>query len=200
MIARLRGELIESSFTSCVIDCRGVGYAVAIPISTFDHLPHVGEETTLLIHTQVREDAIALFGFGTPEERDLFRLLQNVSGIGAKLALNVLSAMPVANFCAAIANGDLKMLSRINGVGKRTAERMIVELREKVASLGAAADGDPIPNDKAAAANDAALALEQLGFKRDAIDKVLRQLIAELPDSECDCENLLRRALLLLNF
>jgi Holliday junction DNA helicase RuvA len=200
MIARLRGELLESAFTACVIDAGGVGYAVAIPISTFDKLPPPGSPVTLLVHTQVREDAISLFGFATAEERDLFRILINVSGIGSKLALNILSSMPVPEFCSAVVNGDIKMLSRISGIGKRTAERLIVELRERLSTFGGGTAAPRPAGAKATAAGDAALALEQLGFKRDAVDKVLRQLLAELPESECDCETLLRRGLLLLNF
>lgn len=202
MIGRLRGELVASTYTSCVVDCGGVGYDVSIPLSTFDKLPHVGESVILQIHTQVREDAIVLFGFATPEERELFRALLNVSGVGGKLALNVLSAMPVENFCAAINSGDTKLLSRISGIGKRTAERLIVDLKDKLGTFGGTdgpATGLSVPT-QIAAVNDAALALEQLGFKRDAIDKALKKLVAELPETECDCETLLRRALLLLNF
>ena len=136
MIARLTGELAESSCTACVIDAGGVGYDVSIPLSTFDKLPHPGERVRLYIHTQVREDAITLFGFATQEERELFRYLINVSGIGGKLALSVLSTMPVSAFCAAIATNDIKAISRINGIGKRTAERLVVELRDKLSAAG----------------------------------------------------------------
>ncbi|MBO5688643.1 MAG: Holliday junction branch migration protein RuvA [Lentisphaeria bacterium] len=199
MISRLRGELLESNYTSCVIDCGGVGYEAGIPLSTFEKLPHVGEQVELFIHTQVREDAITLFGFATEEERKLFRLVQNVSGIGGKLALNILSAMPVDTFRNAVVGGDLKMLSRISGVGKRTAERIVVELKDKLDSGFSA----PVSGTAAAqtdAMRDAAAALEQLGFKRDAIDKALRKLVSELDPAECTTENLLRRGIQLLNF
>jgi Holliday junction DNA helicase RuvA len=203
MIARLSGILAESSFTSCVVDCGGVGYEVQIPVSTFDKLPQPGEQVVLKIHTAVREDAITLFGFATEEERKLFRLLIEVSGIGGKLALNVLSSTAVTTFCAAVAASDVKALSRINGIGKRTAERIIVELRDKLnAGLGgdaaiAAAVSTP---ENASAINDVSLALEQLGFKRDAIDKVLKTLAAELPEGEIDGEKLLRNAIRKLSF
>lgn len=201
MIARLSGTLIESSFTSCVIDCGGVGYEVQIPVSTFDKLPQPGENAVLRIHTAVREDAITLFGFATEEERKLFRLLIDVSGIGGKLALNVLSATSVTSFCAAVGASDVKSLSRINGIGKRTAERIIVELRDKLNSgLGgdlAVAAASP---ENASAINDVALALEQLGFKRDAIDKALKSLAAEQPEGEIDGEKLLRSAIRKLSF
>lgn len=197
MIASLSGILIESSCSGCVIECAGVGYEVLIPVSTFEHLPHPGEQVRLLIHTQVREDAITLFGFFSAEEKELFRKLIDVSGVGGKLALNVLSTMPAANFCSAVASGDVKAISRINGIGKRTAERLIVELKGKLDIAGGAA-GNALPvND---AVNDAALALEQLGFKRDAINKVLNTLIAEIPPEEQNSERLLRAAIIKLNF
>ena len=138
MIARLTGIVAESGFSGCVLDVHGVGYEVAIPVSTFEKLPQPGGEARLFIHTQVREDAIQLFGFATVEEKNLFRQLLNVSGIGGKLALSVLSAMPVQNFCAAVQSSDVKSLSRIPGIGKRTAERLVVELKDKVTSTGAA--------------------------------------------------------------
>lgn len=200
MIARLRGKLVESSYTACVIDACGVGYEAAIPLSTFEKLPHTGEEVTLFIHTQVREDAIALFGFATPEERALFRQLIGVSGIGGKLALNILSAMPTANFCQAVTSGDIKMLSRINGIGRRTAERLVVELKEKLGDFGTPAGTVSAAPEMISAMNDAALALEQLGYKREEVDRVLRKLSAELPENGTGCENLLRKALQMLNF
>ena len=202
MIARLSGTLLESSFTSCVIDCGGVGYEVQIPVSTFDKLPRPGEKAVLKIHTAVREDAITLYGFATDEERKLFRLLIEVSGIGGKLALNVLSSTSIGAFCAAVGASDVKALSRINGIGKRTAERIVVELRDKLNSGlgGDMAIAAAVP-EKASALNDVALALEQLGFKRDAIDKVLKSLAAELPEGEeIDGEKLLRSAIRKLSF
>ncbi len=202
MIARLTGIVAESNFTSCVLDVNGVGYDVLIPISTFEKLPSPGGKAQLLVHTQVREDAITLFGFSSVEERELFRQLTNVSGIGGKLALNILSGMPVPNFCAAIQSSDAKLLSRIPGIGKRTAERLIVELKDKVTSTGAASVFAS-PGEAAAPATaigDAALALEQLGFKRDAIDKVLKSLAAELPAAEQTSELLLRQAIIRLKF
>lgn len=202
MIAQLSGTLLESSFTSCVIDCGGVGYEVQIPVSTFDKLPRPGEKATLKIHTAVREDAITLYGFATGEERKLFRLLIEVSGIGGKLALNVLSSTSIGAFCAAVGASDVKALSRINGIGKRTAERIVVELRDKLNSGlgGDMAIAAAVP-EKASALNDVALALEQLGFKRDAIDKVLKSLAAELPEGEeIDGEKLLRSAIRKLSF
>ncbi|MBO5307214.1 MAG: Holliday junction branch migration protein RuvA [Lentisphaeria bacterium] len=199
MIARLTGVLAESSYTQCIIDVHGVGYEVAIPLSTFDKLPQPGNEVKLYIHTQVREDAISLFGFATTDEKALFKKLIDVSGIGGKLALSVLSAMPVSTFVTAVVNGDVKALSRINGIGKRTAERMIVELKDKLSALGIG-DAAPAAVKASAAVNDACLALEQLGFKRDAIDKTIQALLTELPEEEHTVDNLLRKAIIRLNF
>ena len=196
MIGRLSGVLLERDFSSCLIDVNGVGYEVAIPLSTFDKLPLENREITLFIHTQVREDAITLFGFADKAERALFRKLIDVSGVGGKLALNVLSSMPVANFCSAVDAGDVKALSRINGIGKRTAERLVVELKGRLENSDpAAAPVDPGNS----AASDACTALEQLGFKRDAVNKCINALLAELPENERNTENLLRKALVRLN-
>lgn len=196
MIGLLSGKLIDKDFSSCLLDVNGVGFEVLIPLSTFDVLPLNEEKVTLHIHTAVREDAITLFGFASRDEKKLFQQLINVSGVGGKLALNVLSAMPAANFCAAIASGDVKSLSRINGVGKRTAERLIVELKGKLENLDPAA-APPTGNSDAA---DAAAALEQLGYRKDAVNKTINALVAELPQNECTVENLIRAALMRLNF
>ena len=196
MIGSLNGIIDESCFSQCTIDVNGVGYDVEIPLSTFDKLPQPGNKAKLLIHTQVREDAITLFGFATSDERDLFRALINISGIGGKLALNILGAMPVQNFCAAVSAGDVKALSLINGIGKRTAERIIVELKDKLP--------EKIQTPVAAASNantrDAALALEKLGFKRDAINKALGELVTELAPEDQSIENLTIQALAKLRF
>ena len=196
MIGLLAGRLQEKDFSGCLLNVNGVGYEVAIPLSTFDKLPLENGDVTLYIHTAVREDAITLFGFATKEEKQLFQQLISVSGVGGKLALNVLSSMPASSFCAAVASGDVKALSRINGVGKRTAERLIVELRDKLSGIDPAL-APPTAN---SAGSDAALALEQLGYRRDAVNKVVNALLAELPEAEQTTENLIRAALLKLNF
>ncbi|MBR2633702.1 MAG: Holliday junction branch migration protein RuvA [Lentisphaeria bacterium] len=198
MIGSLNGIIDESSFSQCLIDVNGVGYEVEIPLSTFDKLPLPGNRAKLFIHTQVREDAITLFGFSTTEERELFRTLLNISGIGGKLALNILGAMPVQNFCAAVSNGDVKALSLINGIGKRTAERIIVELKGKLPETSTG--GASLPAMSSANTSDAALALEKLGFKRDAINKALGELVTELAPEEQTTENLTVKALAKLRF
>ena len=196
MIGMISGKLAEKDFSTCLIDVHGVGYEVSIPLSTFDKLPLEGENTTLFIHTAVREDAITLYGFAGKDEKQLFQQLIQVSGVGGKLALNVLSAMPASSFCAAVASEDVKSLSRINGVGKRTAERLIVELRGKLAGIDPAA-APPAPDSAGA---DAAAALEQLGFRKDAVNKTVNALLTELPENERTTENIIRAALLKLNF
>ena len=196
MIGLLEGSLIEKDFSSCLVNVNGVGYEVLIPLSTFDKLPLENEKVTLFIHTAVREDAITLFGFSGKEEKKLFQQLIGVSGVGGKLALNVLSAMPAGAFCAAVASGDVKSLSRINGVGKRTAERLIVELKDKLSGI----DPAVAPPQANSAGADVAAALEQLGFRKDAVNKTVNALLAELPPTECTTENLIRAALLRLNF
>ena len=195
MIGRLSGILLERDFSSCLLDLNGVGYEVAIPLSTFDKLPLENERVSLFIHTQVREDAITLFGFFTSDERTLFRKLIDVYGVGGKLALNILSSMPVSNFCAAVDAGDVKALSRISGIGKRTAERLLVELKGRIESASGSVSAVSGNNEAA----DACTALEQLGFKRDSVNKVINALLAELPSAECTAENLLRKALGRLN-
>lgn len=201
MIARLTGKLLEANFTEAVVDVHGVGYLVSIPMSTYDALPRVGEEVTLRTTMQVREDAIALFGFATQKEQDIFSLLITVNGIGAKTALNILSSMNIPSFCAALAQGDVKSLKRINGVGPKSAERMIVELRDKIDKV---APEDALGAGGAAAAitpaqEDAILALEKLGFQRVKIQKTVADVTAALEPERRSSENIIRKALSLLN-
>ena len=169
MITFLHGKLIEVLPTQVTIDVHGVGYEALIPLSSYDKLPSPGHEVHLLTHLAIREDAHVLYGFMTSAERDLFRLLINtVSGIGPKIALNVLSGMNVVAFRGAVANADIKSLSSISGVGKKTAERIVVELRDKIGQAGAweassSARGLSPDEQKI---NDAVLALMALGFKQ----------------------------------
>jgi Holliday junction DNA helicase RuvA len=132
MIAVLRGVLLEKHPNQAIVDVAGVGYDVTIPVSTYAHLPETGAEVRLHIHTHVREDALALFGFLTPDEKALFEKLISVSGIGPKMAMAVLSGIPALDLIANIRGGEVDRLVRIPGVGKKTAERMILELRDKM--------------------------------------------------------------------
>ncbi len=202
MIARLKGILLEPTFDEVIVDVNGVGYQVFIPVSTFDALPQAGGEVTLLINTQVREDAISLYGFATAAEKNLFEQLLTVNGVGSKLALSILSGMPPASFCAAIMSGDVNSMKMIPGVGKKTAERLILEMRDKIDKLAIAAGPVATPDVPAGikdTVNDTIRALEGLGFKRDRITKAINELTSTLPEAECTLENLIRNALRLLN-
>jgi len=174
-----------------------VGYEALLPLSSYDKLPKPGQEVKLLTHLAVREDAHTLYGFMTAEERDLFRLLINtVSGIGPKIALNVLSGINVTAFRGAIANGDVKALSQISGVGKKTAERMVVELKDKIGAAGAweasSAQRALTPEDQKL--NDAVLALMALGFKQVEAHDAVRKAQAAL-GSQVTIEELVRACL-----
>ena len=169
MITFLRGKLVEALPTQAVVEVGGIGYEVLIPLSSYDKLPAPGQELKLLTQLIVREDAHILYGFATAAERDLFRLLVNsVSGIGPKTALNILSGMNAVAFRGAVASSDVKALSQISGVGKKTAERIVVELRDKIGAAGAleaaSARHGLSPEDQKI--NDAVLALMALGFKQ----------------------------------
>jgi Holliday junction DNA helicase RuvA len=176
MISFLHGRLIEALPTQVVVDVQGVGYEVLIPLSSYDKLPQPGHEVKLLTHLAVREDAHILYGFMSAAERDLFRLLINtVSGIGPKIALNVLSGINVTAFRGAIANSDVKALSQISGVGRKTAERIVVELKDKIGAAGAweAASAQRALSAEDQKVNDAVLALMALGLKQiEAHDSV----------------------------
>ncbi len=169
MIAFLHGQLVEALPTQVIVDVNGVGYDVLIPLSSFDKLPAPGQPVKLLTQLIVREDAHTLYGFTSAAERDLFRLLiGSVSGIGPKTALNILSGMNPVSFRGAVANGDVKALSQISGVGKKTAERIVVELRDKIGAAGAieAASAKHALSADDQKINDATLALMALGFKQ----------------------------------
>lgn len=176
MITSLSGTLVESLPTQVIIDVQGVGYEVLIPLSSYDKLPAPGQNVKILTHLAIREDAHVLYGFMTAAERDLFRLLVNtVSGIGPKIALNVLSGVSVPAFKGAVVNGDVKALSQISGVGKKTAERIVVELKDKIGAAGAWEAASEKHGLSAAdqKINDAVLALMALGFKQvEAHDSV----------------------------
>jgi holliday junction DNA helicase RuvA len=179
MITFLHGKLVEALPTQVTVDVHGVGYEALIPLSSYDKLPPPGQEVKLLTHLVVREDAHLLYGFMSTAERDLFRLLINtVSGIGPKIALNVLSGISVTAFRGAVANGDTKALSQISGVGRKTAERIVVELRDKVGEAGAweASSAQRALSAEDQKLNDAVLALMALGFKQveahDSVRKV----------------------------
>ena len=194
MISFLKGKLAEALPTQVVIDVNGVGYEVLIPLSSFDKLPLPGGEVTLLTHLAIRDDAHVLYGFSTEIERDLFRLLiRHVSGIGPKLALNVLSGTTPTSFRAAVAHNDVKALSCISGVGKKTAERIVVELKDKLGDETALTSGAAATADDQKMA-DAISALIALGSKpKDAQDAIRAAMTMLGPDQPVDA--LVRAAL-----
>lgn len=196
MIAFLSGTLVAALPTQVLLDVGGVGYEVLIPLSSYDRLPSPGSALKLLTHLQVREDAHTLYGFTSEAERDLFRLLLNhVSGVGPKLALAVLSGMSVTSFKGAVVAGDVAAIARIKGLGKKTAERIVLELRDKVGVAAAweAASSQLLPTPAEAALNDAVLALIALGYRQVEAHKAVKNARAGAPNAEAD--ELVRRAL-----
>ncbi len=197
MITFLEGTLAEALPTHAVINVGGVGYEVLIPLSSFDKLPPVGRPVKILTHLQVREDAHLLYGFMSPAERDLFRLLVNhVSGIGPKLAMAVLAGMSVVNFKAAVVNGDTGLIAKISGIGKKTAERIVLELKDKVGVAAAweAASAAHAPGADEVRINDAVLALISLGYKQVDAHKAVKEAFAAA-GAGAETEELVRQAL-----
>ncbi len=174
MIAYLRGKLLAKQPNQLILETGGVGYDVTITVPTFAGLPQVGTEVALHIHTYVREDVLALFGFVRPEEKQLFEKLISVSGIGPKLAVTILSGMPADEMVASIRNNDIARLTKIPGIGKKTAERMVLELRDKLPPLGAEAVTQ-IPT-LTAIEEDVLSALTNLGYQRVIAEKTISQL------------------------
>jgi holliday junction DNA helicase RuvA len=178
MIAHIRGTLIEKHPNQVIVEAAGVGYDVQIPISTYISLPEVGAVVALRIHTHVREDMLSLFGFATTEEKVVFERLISVSGIGPKLGITVLSGLAVSDLVAAIRTSDIPALVRIPGVGKKTAERIVLELKDKVISVDSA--GKALPVSEAgpllsALDHDILSALQNLGCSRPAAEEALRK-------------------------
>jgi holliday junction DNA helicase RuvA len=179
MITFLDGKLVSALPTQAIVDVSGVGYEVFIPLSSYDKLPAAGQSVRILTHLHVREDAHVLYGFMSAAERDLFRLLVNhVSGIGPKLALAVLSGISVSNFKSAVVNSDVTALVKISGLGKKTAERIVLELKDKlgVAAAWEAASAAHAPTPEEEEANEAVLALIALGYKQIDAHKSVREM------------------------
>ena len=180
MIARLKGVLIEKTPPTIVIDCNGVGYECEVPMSTFYNLPALGESVTLLTHLVVREDAHLLYGFGTDRERVTFRQLLKVNGIGAKSALSILSGLSVEDLVQAVALQETGLLTRVPGIGKKTAERLLLELKDKFSIEGLAASA----NAPKSAAADILNALVSLGYNEKEALLAVKQLAPEIGVSE----------------
>ena len=198
MIHFLRGKLVDALPTLVTIDVGGVGYEVLIPLSSFDKLPSRGGDINLLTHLSIREDAHVLYGFMTSAERDMFRLLiHTVSGIGPKIALNILSGIHVSALRTAVATGDVKSLSQISGVGKKTAERIVVELRDKMGKGAALEPGTgqrPAMSPEDEKFGDAISALIALGFRQPEAHESVRAAQALL-GQDASVERLVRAAL-----
>jgi Holliday junction DNA helicase RuvA len=202
VIAHLSGTLLSKQATSAIVDVGGVGYDVAIPLSTFYELGEVGEPVQLRVYTHVREDAIQLFGFKTTRERELFLQLISVNGVGPGLAIKLLSGMNADEMIASIRTNNLVRLVAIPGVGRKTAERLVVDLRDKIAALSspaleeefaarASASGAPASTD--AMRDDAMSALSNLGYQKAAAEKAVKNAIDE--GGELSVEVILRRSL-----
>ncbi len=193
MIGSLRGKLVDKRPNQVLLDVGGVGYQVQIPLSTFAALGSLHDETTLLIHTHVREDQFNLFGFFTAPEKHCFELLISASGVGPSLALKILSGMGIEELVPAIRKGDLAQLVRIPGVGRKTAERMVVELRDKLAVVDVREAGKP--STRSQLESDVASALVNLGYEERSVERAIERAGAS---GEADFETLLRTTLHLL--
>jgi Holliday junction DNA helicase RuvA len=197
MISYLQGKLVESLPTQITVDVNGVGYEIFIPLSSYDLLPQPGQSIRVLVQLVVREDSHTLYGFMSPDQRDLFKLLvHSVSGIGPKTAIQILSGISVTAFKGAVVNNDIKTLSSISGVGKKTAERIVVELKDKIGIVGAweAQSAKRALSHEEQLLNDAILALIGLGYKQIEAHKVIRAALNTL-GPKATVEELLREAL-----
>ncbi len=191
MIGMLRGKLVHKQPPQIIVDCTGVGYEVETPMSTFLDLPGIGKDVQLFTHLLVREDAQILYGFGTEDEKLLFRTLLKVSGVGAKMALSILSAMTVGDFARCVQHEDTAMLCKIPGVGKKTAARLIIEMRDRLAK---AAEGLPSvtrPGASTDARTEAFDALASLGYKPTEI----KRLLSKMETKDMSSEDIIRKAL-----
>ena len=196
MIAHLRGRVLRKEPQEVVVDVAGVGYRVTIPVSTFYRLGDEGSEVSLLTHTHVREDALSLFGFVTAGEQDLFEKLISVAGVGPKLAINVLSGIEAPDLVAALKASDVARLIRIPGVGKKTAERLVLELKDKMPAL-LPAPGTAAAAPTASPREDLVSALVHLGYSRPEAERGVERALKE--DGGGRFEDLLRRTLRILS-
>jgi len=196
MIASLTGILKVKSPTEIVLDVQGVGYAVTIPLSTFEKLGEVGLTTTILTHLHIREDAVQLFGFATEEERLSFRLLISVNGIGPRIAQGILSRIAVSDLKQHISNENISALTAIPGVGRKTAERLVIELRDKIVKIDVAGTASrPQRDGEEGLRQEALLALTSLGYNRSVAEKALRQVLTEMKGEKLSLQNLIKKAL-----
>ena len=196
MIGRLRGEVVQKQAPHLLLDVQGVGYELETPLSTFFSLPETGQSVTLFTHLAIREDAHVLYAFATESERALFRSLLKVNGVGAKMALGILSGMSAEAFARCVESEDVASLVRLPGIGRKTAERLIVEMRDRLAKLGdqigtTAAASAAHPARPHTAKSDALAALVALGYKPQDADRMIKAVATD----EMDSEALIRAAL-----
>jgi holliday junction DNA helicase RuvA len=196
MIASLTGILKVKNPTEIVLDVHGVGFTVTIPLSTFEKLGEVGSSTTILTHLHIREDAMQLFGFATHEERHFFKLLIAVNGIGPKIAQGILSRIAVSDLKQHIRKEDISALTAIPGVGRKTAERLVIELRDKIGKMDAVGPAPTAqPGGEEDLRQEALLALTSLGYNRPIAEKALRQVLTEMKGEKLSLQNLIKKAL-----
>lgn len=200
MIAYLNGILTEKNPTHVLLEVGGIGYEVFIPLSTYEQLPEIGAECRLLTVMHVREDAHLLYGFYKAQEKELFLLLISVSGIGPKSAISLLSGTPIEEFKRAILQEDLALLSSFPGIGKKTAQRLVVELKDKISRLSGAVSSEvPVKTGRGGlSAEEAVMALVSLGYSRAASEKAVQQAMREVPEEALSLQNLIKRSLRLL--
>lgn len=196
MIASLHGTLLTKSATELLIDVNGVGYSVHIPLSTYEKIGEVNSAITILTYLHVREDVLQLYGFATEDERQMFKLLISVSGIGPKMAQSILSGISTADLTTFISEGNHIALTRIPGIGKKIAERLVVELREKIGKIEIVSSFPPASSPaQTSIRSEALLALTSLGFNRIVAEKALRAAIQETNGNDVTVEVLIKAAL-----
>jgi Holliday junction DNA helicase RuvA len=198
MISTLRGRLQSKSPTEVLIETGGVGYGVSIPLSTFEQMGEPGAEAFLFTYLHVREDILQLFGFATAGERDVFRLLISVTGIGPRMAQGILSGITVRDLREHLARGNPAALTAVPGIGKKLAERLILELRDKVGRLDTGQSGTPGGDARERARSEALLALTSLGYARPAADKAIRTALNDADGADLTVEALLKASLKLV--
>jgi Holliday junction DNA helicase RuvA len=195
VIAHLRGTILVKQPNAAVIEAGGVGYALTIPISTFSSLPNVGDQAAFHVHTHVREDTLALFGFLTTTEKEIFEKLISVNGVGPRLAVTVLSGLPTGELLTAIRSGDVATLTKIPGVGRKTGERIILELREKLGAMEGAAEGG-VQSAVSGLEHDVISAMVNLGCSTEAAGAAVKK--AQQAGADAEFEPLFRKALSLV--
>ena len=195
MISYLKGILAKKSPTEIIVDVSGIGYAVNISVSTYEQLPELDSEVSILTYHHIREDAQLLYGFVTDHEREMFKMLIGVSGIGPKMAQTILSGIRPIDLARTISVGAISTLTAVPGVGKKTAERLILELRDKVAKMEGSDKIIDLPNSGASIRSEALTALVSLGFSRDKAEQTLRGVLNDINGTSISVEELIKRAL-----